>query len=261
MLLSVPHAGREYPAWLVDVGVERPAPRSTALEDPWVDRLIWRRVKRGCAAVIARTPRAAVDCNRAEDEVDPAVVEGPRRGRMTARARGYWESFPRAPNNTAIFGVARSRCSARATSRTGAPALSRSDRRATRPVARPLRLRLAADCHSMPPPRPGLLRWSSAIAAAGLRMAGSAGMRWRSPRAAVSRRGRRSFRRRSRDRSPRTSGARSPRAPARDRPPLLSGRGAKAPGTGFDKVAALIERLAVELGEALLGRQFATAAE
>ena len=29
----------------------------------------------------------------------------------------------------------------------------------------------------------------------------------------------------------------------------------------FDQVAALIEALAVELGEALLGRQFATAAE
>ena len=39
------------------------------------------------------------------------------------------------------------------------------------------------------------------------------------------------------------------------------GAGLKAPGAGFDKVAALIERLAAELGEALLGRQFATAAE
>jgi N-formylglutamate amidohydrolase len=34
-----------------------------------------------------------------------------------------------------------------------------------------------------------------------------------------------------------------------------------APGAGFDAVATLIETLAVELGEALLGRQFATAAE
>src|SRR6476646_4356951 len=87
VLLSVPHAGREYPAWLVDMASSG-QPSLTALEDPWVDRMIWRAVKRGCAAVIARTPRAAVDCNRAEDEVDPAVVEGPRRGRMTARARG-----------------------------------------------------------------------------------------------------------------------------------------------------------------------------
>jgi N-formylglutamate amidohydrolase len=33
------------------------------------------------------------------------------------------------------------------------------------------------------------------------------------------------------------------------------------PGRGFDSVAALVETLAVELGQALLGRQFATAAE
>ncbi len=33
------------------------------------------------------------------------------------------------------------------------------------------------------------------------------------------------------------------------------------PGAGFDKVAGLIETLAVELGQSLLGRQYATAAE
>jgi N-formylglutamate amidohydrolase len=35
----------------------------------------------------------------------------------------------------------------------------------------------------------------------------------------------------------------------------------RAPGPGFDDAAALIEALAVQLGEALLGRQIATAAE
>ena len=33
------------------------------------------------------------------------------------------------------------------------------------------------------------------------------------------------------------------------------------PGPGFDRVAALFEMLAVELGEALIGRRYATAAE
>jgi len=37
--------------------------------------------------------------------------------------------------------------------------------------------------------------------------------------------------------------------------------GLREPGPGFDRTAALIETLAVELGEALLGRQYATAAE
>jgi N-formylglutamate amidohydrolase len=35
----------------------------------------------------------------------------------------------------------------------------------------------------------------------------------------------------------------------------------REPGPGFDRVAAFIEELAVELGQELLGRQYATAAE
>src|SRR5829696_2636481 len=87
VLLSVPHSGRDYPDWLVALapgGREALAP----LEDPLVDRLAWRALSRGLGAVIARSPRAAIDCNRAEDEIDPAVIEG-RPGRpLTARARG-----------------------------------------------------------------------------------------------------------------------------------------------------------------------------
>jgi N-formylglutamate amidohydrolase len=45
-----------------------------------------------------------------------------------------------------------------------------------------------------------------------------------------------------------------------DRRRYLDGKLAK-PGSGFDRVAGLIETLAVELGEALIGRQYATAAE
>ena len=87
VILSVPHSGRDYPDWLVALssGGRRAL---TSLEDPFVDRLAWRALNRGIGAVIARTPRAAVDCNRAEDEIDPSVVEGGRRERLTARARG-----------------------------------------------------------------------------------------------------------------------------------------------------------------------------
>ena len=41
-----------------------------------VDRLAWRALALGLGAVIATAPRAAIDCNRAPDEVDPAVVAG-----------------------------------------------------------------------------------------------------------------------------------------------------------------------------------------
>jgi N-formylglutamate amidohydrolase len=87
VLLSVPHSGRDYPGWLSALA-SGGEPALATLEDPLVDRLAWRAVKRGVGAVIARAPRAAVDCNRAEDEIDPAVVEGRRRERLTARARG-----------------------------------------------------------------------------------------------------------------------------------------------------------------------------
>ena len=87
VLLSVPHSGREYPDWLTGLSASGKASLAV-LEDPLVDRLVWRALQRGCGAVIARAPRAAVDCNRAEDEVDPSVVDGARRGRVSARARG-----------------------------------------------------------------------------------------------------------------------------------------------------------------------------
>ena len=44
------------------------------LEDPLVDRLVWRAQALGIGCVIAEAPRAAIDCNRAEDELDPAVI-------------------------------------------------------------------------------------------------------------------------------------------------------------------------------------------
>ena len=40
----------------------------------------------GLGAVIARAPRAAIDCNRAEDELDPLLIDG-RRARRRARGR------------------------------------------------------------------------------------------------------------------------------------------------------------------------------
>lgn len=87
VLLSVPHSGRGYPQWLLTNAVGgRPA--LEALEDPFVDRLVWRAVAAGAGSVIARAPRAAIDCNRAADEVDPAVVIDAGGGAVGVRARG-----------------------------------------------------------------------------------------------------------------------------------------------------------------------------
>jgi N-formylglutamate amidohydrolase len=73
VVISVPHAGRNYPDWLVRLS-RRGRDSLHPLEDPLVDRLIWRAQALGIACVIAEAPRAAIDPNRAEDELDPAVI-------------------------------------------------------------------------------------------------------------------------------------------------------------------------------------------
>jgi N-formylglutamate amidohydrolase len=73
VVLSIPHSGRDYPEWLLSQSVDgRSALES--LEDPLIDRLAWRALQTGIGAVIARAPRAAIDCNRAAMEVDPHVI-------------------------------------------------------------------------------------------------------------------------------------------------------------------------------------------
>ena len=87
VLLSVPHSGREYPAWLI-ANAARGRAGLESLEDPLVDRLAWRAVAQGIGAVIARAPRAAIDCNRAADEIDPAVIVDAGPDAVGVRARG-----------------------------------------------------------------------------------------------------------------------------------------------------------------------------
>src|SRR5690349_6825285 len=87
VLLSVPHSGRDYPDWLIAEAVHGRGSLA-ALEDPLVDRLVSRAIEQGLGVVIARAPRAAVDCNRAEDDIDPSIIEGSSPKYVSARARG-----------------------------------------------------------------------------------------------------------------------------------------------------------------------------
>jgi N-formylglutamate amidohydrolase len=73
VVLSVPHAGRAYsPALLRSARL--PLDRLESLEDRLVDRLVWRAVEAGAAAIVADAPRAEIDLNRDERELDPAMV-------------------------------------------------------------------------------------------------------------------------------------------------------------------------------------------
>ncbi len=76
VILSVPHAGRAYSADLLRAA-RVPLNVLEALEDRLVDRLVWRAVAGGATAIVASVPRAEIDLNRDERELDPAMVAPP----------------------------------------------------------------------------------------------------------------------------------------------------------------------------------------
>lgn len=73
VILSVPHAGRDYPEWMAAM-LRLPVERLVALEDRHVDLLVAEATGVGVAALVARRPRAWIDLNRRETELDPAMV-------------------------------------------------------------------------------------------------------------------------------------------------------------------------------------------
>jgi N-formylglutamate amidohydrolase len=101
VLISVPHAGRDYPEWLIAM-CKGGAQALHALEDPLVDELVEGAIDKGIGAVVAQTPRAAVDCNRAEDEIDPTVVRSGPIPALSPRARG---GLGIVPGRTATHGA------------------------------------------------------------------------------------------------------------------------------------------------------------
>ena len=262
VLLSVPHSGRDYPAWLVGMAAAgRPA--LEALEDPLVDRLAWRALGRGLGAVIARAPRAAVDCNRAEDELDPAVIEGARRARLSARARGGLGIVPgRTPQHGYLWrrSITPDQLEAR---------LDQAHRPYHQALADQLELlverfgcAVLLDCHSMPPPPAGVppvvfgdARGRAAggwVGAEAMRIAQSCGFAagLNDPFAGghvIERHGRPAH------------GIHALQVEI-DRSHYLD-QSLTRPGPGFEDLAAFLETLALRLGEALLCRRYATAAE
>lgn len=260
MLLSVPHAGRDYPDWLLSLSRKGRASLAS-LEDPLVDRLVWRALGRGPAAVIAQTPRAAVDCNRGEDEIDPAMVEAHRGPRPSPRARG---GLGIVPSRTAAHGHLWRRAISRAE-------LDRRLDQAYRPYHDAIQQQLSLlvdrfgcalllDCHSMPPAgsAPAIIfgdRFGRSAApwlmAEALGVTTEAGF---------------------------TAGANDPFAGGHilerhasptdgihaiqievDRRCYLTSAGEA--GAQFDEISRLIESLAVRLGQLLLDRRLAAAAE
>lgn len=260
VLLSVPHAGREYPGWLLELACNGRLALEV-LEDPFVDRLVWRALGQGLGAVIALAPRAAVDCNRAEDEIDPRLVQAGGGSRPTARARG---GLGIVPSRTAAHGQLWRQPMTRAELE------SRLDQ-AYRPYHRAIEEQISLlvdrfgcalllDCHSMPAGKDvkeivlgdrfgrTAAPW---IMAEALDAAASAGFSAAAndPFAGghiLDRHG-----------SPNT-GVHALQVEI-DRRCYMASPG--VPGARFDEVAGLVESLAVRLGTALLDRRLPAAAE
>jgi N-formylglutamate amidohydrolase len=262
VLLSVPHSGRDYDSAVLSNAAQGQRALET-LEDPLVDRLAWRALAAGIGAAIQPVPRAVIDCNRDEEEVDPAAIAGIGLAPVGPRARN---GLGLVPSRTHRHGMLWRRPIDRAELDRRIDQVHRPYHRALAEGLDALQTRhgeaLLLDCHSMPSRQGGQVdvvigdrhgtsasAWISAEAATIVRAAGF--------RAALN--------------DPYAGGA----IAARHGKPqagihalqleidrsLYLDRGGRTAGPGFDRIALLIDTLATELGAALCARGIREAAE
>lgn len=75
VLLSVPHAGRDYPSEIFDA-LRLPPAALVRLEDRYADLLTRRSVQLGYPVIMAHRARAWIDLNRDEQDLDTEMVQG-----------------------------------------------------------------------------------------------------------------------------------------------------------------------------------------
>lgn len=97
LLLSVPHAGRDYPAELY-ANLRVSPTELLRLEDRYADRLVQSAVAAGFPTIVAHRARAWIDLNRAESDYDATMIESAdpaRRCMPSAKTRGGLGLVPR----------------------------------------------------------------------------------------------------------------------------------------------------------------------
>lgn len=88
VLISVPHAGRDYPAEVL-AQMRQPEVSAIRLEDRLVDTLAKAVAARcGAGLLIAHAPRAMIDLNRHPDDVDWTMVRGAKPDGAARHLRG-----------------------------------------------------------------------------------------------------------------------------------------------------------------------------
>lgn len=154
VVISVPHAGRDYAPDLL--GASRvPLAALEVLEDRLVDRLIWRALATGAGALIALRPRAEIDLNRDEREIDPAMVAPPPSSRILLQSPRIRGGLGLVPSRISGIGAIWNR-------RLPAAELTRRIVEVHRPYHQALGalleqirnrfgIAILLDCHSMPP--------------------------------------------------------------------------------------------------------------
>lgn len=261
ILLSIPHAGREYDRDMLANAAQGRRALET-LEDPLVDRLCWRAIGAGLGAVVQNVPRAAIDCNREESEVDPSSVHAISPAPVGPRARF---GLGLVPSRTHRHGSLWRRPIDRAELDRRIAEVHRPYHMALAEALEALALRfgeaILIDCHSMPTRRgqaeivigdrhgASAASWVSAEAASVARHAGFQTV-LNEPYAGgaiVARHGRPA------------QGIHAIQVEV-DRCLYLQGDG-RTPGVGFDRIACLLEAIATGLGNSLLQRTIRDAAE
>lgn len=94
VVFSSPHSGRIYPADMVRRSRLDPLSLRRS-EDAYVEELFDAAPSFGAPLIHADAPRAWLDLNRAEDELDPALIEGAPRGALTPRIAAGLGVIPR----------------------------------------------------------------------------------------------------------------------------------------------------------------------
>ena len=159
VVLSVPHAGRAYSEALLK-SARLPQEKLETLEDRLVDRLIWRALGLGTVAIVASVPRAEIDLNRNEREIDPSMVVPPPPSRtllQSARTRGGLGLVPSRINGLGSIWNSRlpSHELARRIADIHAPYHAELDK-ALRQARERFGVAILLDCHSMPPREDGM---------------------------------------------------------------------------------------------------------